>query len=106
MVTLADVVHARDRLLNYLQPTPLEIAPGLGKGIWLKLENAHQTHSFKVRGALNAVLSLNGMARSRGIVACSSGNHAQGVAYAAQVAGVRARIVMPSHTPRRKVNGV
>lgn len=106
MVTLADVVQARDRLLTYLHPTPLEAAPGLGQGIWLKLENANQTHSFKVRGALNAVLSLNDTARARGIVACSSGNHAQGVAYASRIAGVRARIVMPAHTPRRKVNGV
>lgn len=106
MVQLADVALARYRIAPYLQPTPLERAPGLGASVWLKLENAHQTHSFKVRGALNALLAHSGAARRRGIVTCSSGNHAQGVAYAAQVMGARARVLMPRHTPRRKVSGV
>ena len=106
MVQLADVALARYRIAPYVQPTPLERAHSLGAAVWLKLENAHQTHSFKVRGALNALLALSPAARDRGIVACSSGNHAQGVAYAAQVVGARARVIMPRHTPRRKVNGV
>lgn len=106
MVTLADIQHARERLAPYLQPTPLEAAPGLGESVWLKLENANRTHSFKVRGALNALLTLDDDTRSRGIVTASSGNHAQGVAYAAHVTGARARILMPGHTPRRKVDGV
>ncbi len=106
MVQLADVALARYRIAPYVQPTPLERAHSLGAAVWLKLENAHQTHSFKVRGALNALLALSPTERDRGIVACSSGNHAQGVAYAAQVVGARARVLMPRHTPRRKVNGV
>lgn len=106
MVQLADVALARYRIAPYLQPTPLERAHSLGAAVWLKLENAHQTHSFKVRGALNALLAHTEADRSRGIVACSSGNHAQGVAYAAQVVGARARVLMPLHTPRRKVSGV
>ncbi|MGQ9888881.1 MAG: threonine ammonia-lyase [Aggregatilineales bacterium] len=103
---LADVALARYRIAPYVQPTPLERAHSLGAAVWLKLENAHQTHSFKVRGALNALLALSPAERNRGIVACSSGNHAQGVAYAAQVVGARARVLMPRHTPRRKINGV
>jgi threonine dehydratase len=106
MVQLADIALARYRLAPYLQPTPLEAAPGLGTNVWLKLENANKTHSFKIRGALNAMLSLNEAARARGIIAASSGNHAQGVAYAAHLLGAKARIVMPTHTPRRKVTGV
>jgi threonine dehydratase len=93
-------------LTPHLLPTPLEAAPQLGKDVWLKLENANRTHSFKIRGALNAMLSLSVAARARGIVTASSGNHAQGVAYAAQLAGANARILMPQHTPKRKVNGV
>lgn len=104
MLTLADVVQARDRIQQYLHPTPLE--PGLRGNVWLKLENANLTHSFKIRGALNALLSLSEAARKRGVIASSSGNHAQGLAYAAQLAGVRAKILMPLHTPRRKVDGV
>jgi threonine dehydratase len=104
MITLGDVVLARYKLSRYLQPTPLEPTPGLG--VWLKLENANKTHSFKIRGALNALLSLPEEARSRGIITASSGNHAQGVAYAAHLLGVPAQIVMPAQTARRKVDGV
>ena len=106
MIELADIALARYRLTPHLLPTPLEAAPQLGKDVWLKLENANRTHSFKIRGALNAMLSLSVAARARGIVTASSGNHAQGVAYAAQLAGANARILMPQHTPKRKVNGV
>ncbi|MBL8154837.1 MAG: pyridoxal-phosphate dependent enzyme, partial [Anaerolineae bacterium] len=106
IVTAADVHLARSRLSAYLRPTPLEQAPGLGGSIWLKLENTNRTHSFKIRGALNAMLALSPKARARGIVTASSGNHAQGVAYAAHLAGLPARILMPLHTPRRKVDGV
>ncbi len=106
MVQLADIALARYRIARHLAPTPLESAPSLGQNIWLKLENANRTHSFKVRGALNALLALDGAARARGIVTASSGNHAQGLAYAAHTVGARAKILMPVHTPRRKVAGV
>jgi threonine dehydratase len=106
MVQLADIALARYRIARYLAPTPLEDAPGLGESVWLKLESANRTHSFKVRGALNALLALEDAARARGIVTASSGNHAHGLAYAAHVVGVRAKILMPTHTPRRKVAGV
>lgn len=104
-VTAADIHQARAQLSHYLRRTPLEPAPGLGDSIWLKLENTNRTHSFKTRGALNAMLNLTPPARARGIVTASSGNHAQGVAYAASLLGLRAKILMPTHTPRRKVDG-
>ena len=106
MLNNADLILARRRLTGYLRPTPLEPALGLGPHIWLKLENANRTHSFKCRGALNAMLALDAAARSRGILAASSGNHAQGVALAAHLVGAEATIMMPAHTPRRKVDGV
>lgn len=106
MVSLADIALARYRLGSLLTPTPLEPAPELGASIWLKLENANRTHSFKIRGALNAILALDETARAHGIVAASSGNHAQALAYAAHMVGARARIFMPAHTPKKKVEGV
>ncbi|MBZ0290611.1 MAG: pyridoxal-phosphate dependent enzyme [Anaerolineae bacterium] len=66
MVHAADIILARRRLAGYLRPTPLEAVPGLGDQVWLKLENANRTHSFKVRGALNAMLALSDEARTRG----------------------------------------
>lgn len=106
MITLADVHAARERIAPYLLPTPLEAAPSLGKDVWLKLENSNRTHSFKVRGALNALLSLPEDRRAKGIVTASSGNHAQAVAYAASLLGVEARILMPDYAARRKIAGV
>lgn len=106
MIQLPQVLQARERLALYLQPTPLEAAPGLGANVWLKLENANRTHSFKIRGALNALLCLPDNARARGIVTASSGNHAQGISYAAHLLGVEARVLMPTFTAKRKVAGV
>jgi threonine dehydratase len=106
MVGLAEIALARYRLAPYLQPTPLEAAPDLGADVWLKLENTNRTHSFKVRGALNALLSLPEDVRGRGVVTASSGNHAQGIAYAAWLLGIEARILMPVYTAKRKVAGV
>jgi threonine dehydratase len=105
-VTLADITAARARIRPYLDPTPLEAAPMPDERVWLKLENLNRTRSFKARGALNALLSLDDAARSRGVVAASSGNHAQGMALAASLLGVGARIVMPTYAARRKIAGV
>ncbi len=106
MVNAKDIVEARERIRKYLKPTPFEYMPQIGEKVWLKLENANVTHSFKIRGALNAMLSLDEAARARGIVTASSGNHAQGVAYAARLLGLQAKILMPEHTPKRKVDNV
>jgi threonine dehydratase len=104
IVEYTDILRARERIAPYLRPTMLEAA--LELGVWLKLENTNRARSFKARGALNAVLALDESARARGIVTASSGNHAQGLAYAAHLVGARAKILMPTHTPRRKVDGV
>ena len=104
--TLEDVARARHRLASVLKPTPLEAASELGENVWLKLESANKTRSFKIRGALNAILSLDEAARQRGIIAVSSGNHAQAVAYAAHLTGAQAQILMPKTTPQKKVKGV
>lgn len=106
MVTLADVIRAGHRLAPHLPPTPLAAAPELGENIWLKLENANITASFKIRGALNAILSLSAEEHSLGIIAASSGNHAGAVAYAAQLTGAAAQILMPKGTPKKKVDNV
>ncbi len=103
---LGDIVRAQHRLRPHLQPTALEPAPDLGGNVWLKLENSNRTHSFKVRGALNAILSLCESERKRGIIAASSGNHAAAVAYAAQLTGATASILMPKTTPQTKVKNV
>lgn len=100
-----DIRAAADRLRPYLTPSPLERAPGL-RDVWLKLENANPTHSFKVRGALNAILSLSESERAAGIITASSGNHAQGIAYAAHFAGASARVLMPASAPKKKIDGV
>jgi threonine dehydratase len=104
-LTFSDIQHAQNRLKAYLAPTPLEPSPELGEHIFLKLENANQTHSFKIRGALNAILALSPQARERGIVTVSSGNHAQGVSYASHLTHTNALILMPKHTPQKKVRG-
>ncbi len=105
-VTLGDIVRAGQRLRAHLQPTPLEAAPKLGAKSWLKLENVNKTHSFKIRGALNAILSLDEAARAKGIIAASSGNHAGAVAYAAHVTGASAQVLMPTNTPQKKIDNV
>ena len=106
MLSLDDIVRAQQRIAPQLPATPLEQAHGLGEAVWLKLENANRTHSFKIRGALNALLCLDEAARARGVIAASSGNHAGALAYAAQLSGVRAQILMPRTTPQKKIDNV
>ncbi len=103
MIKVEDIRAAAERLRPYLQPTPLE---NVLDGVWLKLENVNKTHSFKVRGALNAILSLSDKERAAGVITASSGNHAQGIAYAAHLTGTRARVLMPIHTAKKKIAGV
>jgi threonine dehydratase len=75
-----------------------------GGPVWLKYENLQRTGSYKIRGALNRVLTLDLEAQQRGVIAASAGNHGQGVAVAAQLAGVPATIVMPRQAPLTKVS--
>src|SRR5687767_310586 len=99
-----DVERAAERLSRWLQPTPVHFAERIG--CWLKLENLQRTGSYKVRGALNALLAARELGDHMPVVAASAGNHAQGVAWAARELGVRAICVMPETAPETKVHGV
>jgi threonine dehydratase len=107
---LRDVYEARGRIGELVRETPLEFSTWLsdicGGQVWLKLENQQLTGSFKARGALNKLLRLPEEQRNRGIVAASSGNHAQGIGYAARMLGVDATIVVPSNTPDVKLDAI
>ncbi|UYZ62748.1 threonine ammonia-lyase [Hymenobacter weizhouensis] len=105
MVSLHDVQQAQARIAGTILRTPL--LPFFGAGgegiIWLKPENLQPIGSFKIRGAANRILALTPEELQRGVIAYSSGNHAQGVAFAAQRLGIKAVIVMPTNAPRVKV---
>jgi len=98
------VRQAQVALRGIVQRTPLvhsvTLSRLLGAEVYLKLECLQKTGSFKPRGAFNKLLSLSPGERSRGVVAVSGGNHAQGVAFAARELGIAATIVMPATTPR------
>ena len=97
--TVTDVIAARRVVDRYLPRAPLERSPllsaELGADIHLKIETFKPTRTFKVRGALNKIASLDDDARRRGVVAASAGSHAQGVAFAASALGAPATVVMP-----------
>ncbi len=103
----ADIVAAQKRLLGVAVRTPLINAPVLdellGARIFLKAEILQRTGSFKFRGAYNRISSISPEKRAAGVVAYSSGNHAQGVAAAARLLGMPATIVMPSDAPKAKL---
>jgi len=110
-VTLAQVQAAADCLLGVAVRTPL-LAYGAfddevgAARVWLKPENLQPIGAFKIRGAYNALATLSPAEKERGVVTHSSGNHAQGVARAARMLGMRAVIVMPDDAPAIKVAGV
>ena len=103
-VSVADVLAAQARLRPYLPVTPLHHAERFG--VWLKLENLQRTGSYKVRGALNALLAARERGDARPVIAASAGNHAQGLAWAAHRLGVQAITVMPHGAPHNKIAGV
>ena len=110
MITLQDVQQARERIAPYIVRTPLLRIPALdqalGCQVYLKFEGFQPIGAFKIRGAMNKALSLTDEERARGLVCASSGNHAQGVACAAQRLGTRAVIVMPTNANPVKLAGV
>lgn len=105
MVTLKDIQQAQLLLRKFAVRTPL-VACRLpnGRQIFVKPENLQPIGSFKLRGAYNKISSLTPEQRARGVVAHSSGNHAQGVAYAARALNVKATIVMPRTAPKVKMD--
>ncbi|WP_083410683.1 threonine ammonia-lyase [Mycolicibacterium rutilum] len=106
LVTIEDIEQAAARIRAFVLRTPLLPAPWAGddeRPLWIKPENLQSIGAFKVRGAFNAIGRLDESVRTRGVVAYSSGNHAQAVAYAAAVYAIPAHIVMPEETPAVKV---
>ncbi|WP_229674490.1 threonine ammonia-lyase [Nakamurella endophytica] len=101
LVTLDEIRDAATRIAGHAVRTPL--LPSPWPGLWLKPENLQPIGAFKIRGALTAVSRMDPEVRARGILAHSSGNHAQAVAYAARLFGVDAHIVIPDSAPERKV---
>ena len=105
--TFKDVVNAAERLKGHAVRTPLLKNPDLdariGASVLIKPENLQVTGSFKFRGAYNSISQLSSEQRAKGILASSSGNHAQGVAEAARMFGCNATIIMPSDAPAIKV---
>lgn len=106
-ISLDDVRDAAERLRGVANRTPVHTSRTLnmltGRKVWLKCENFQRGGSFKFRGAYNAISRLDPVQRARGVVAFSSGNHAQGVALAARLLGVPAVICMPDDAPQVKL---
>ena len=107
-VSLADIRHARELLEGVSITTPMEesrwLSAVVGGTALLKCENLQRTGSFKIRGAYVRMLGLTEEERARGVVAASAGNHAQGVALAAQLLGIKATVFMPDGAPIPKLN--
>jgi len=107
-VTIDHIREAAARIAPYIHRTPLlenaALSDMTGADLRFKAEHLQRAGSFKIRGALNKLLSLPPSERRRGVVAFSSGNHAQGVALAGQLSGTKATIVMPSDAPRVKLD--
>ena len=106
-VTAADITAAQERLAGVVLQTPLRDARWLservGVPVYLKCENLQRAGSFKIRGAYNRMVQLSDEEKKRGVVAASAGNHAQGVALAAQILGIKSTVFMPHGAPLPKL---
>ena len=102
-ITLKDIEDARKRIQGHVQLTQCGLSRSasnlLNTNIYFKHENEQRTGSFKIRGAMNKISLLDEASLKKGIVACSAGNHAQGVAFSATTLGTKAHIVMPENSP-------
>jgi len=111
MIPTPDQIRdAQKRFQGNISPSPLirssSLSRMLGSEIFLKLENLQETGSFKIRGAYNRLLQLDKEERKRGVIAASAGNHAQGVAWASAILGIKATIVLPLEVSIRKLLAV
>jgi len=99
MVSIDNIRQARERIKEYIKVTPLQPAPQLSKltgaSVFLKLESEQITGSFKVRGALNRLMTLSKEETEKGVITASTGNHGLGVAFASQQLGIHAKVVFP-----------
>jgi threonine dehydratase len=106
-LSLADVRAAADRIQPHVVKTPTLSGEAVaGEDVWLKAENLQRTGSFKVRGAVNAVLQLSPEQRHRGVITLSAGNHGLALAYAAQVVGTRCVVVVRDDAPITKLEAI
>ena len=103
MVTLEMIKQAQQNLKGVARMTPLISAPKIGENVSIKAENLQLTGSFKLRGAYNKISSLTPEEKQKGVIACSAGNHAQGVALSATKNGIHSTICIPAGAPLSKV---
>jgi threonine dehydratase len=106
-LSLADIRAAANRIAPYILKTPMLSGESLaGPGVWLKAENLQRTGSFKVRGAVNAVLQLTPDQRQRGVITLSAGNHGHALAYAARVSQIPCVVVIREDAPLTKLQAI
>jgi threonine dehydratase len=109
-ITKQDIIDAHERIKPFIHKTPVLTSQTINKltgaGLFFKCENLQKIGAFKIRGGLNAVLSLPNEKLRKGIATHSSGNHAQAIAFAAREMGAKAYIVMPENSPQVKVDAV
>jgi threonine dehydratase len=107
MISINEIRKAKDKIKEVVHYTPLDHSQTFSEltqnEVYLKLENLQKTGSFKIRGAYNKILSLIQDEKSRGVIAASAGNHAQGVALASKIAGIHCTIVMPEGASLSKI---
>ncbi|NLB74874.1 MAG: threonine/serine dehydratase [Crenarchaeota archaeon] len=110
IVTLQEIRKAQKNTTTYVKQTPLCRSDFLSElchaEVYLKLDNLQPTHSFKVRGVMNKLVNLTNSEKSKGVVTASAGNHGQAVAFGAKELGFSATVVVPTNTPRVKVDGI
>lgn len=110
VVAIADIEDAARRIAGHVRRTPMERSAALselcGVPVHLKLEHWQETGAFKLRGATNAVLSLSGEERERGVVAASTGNHGRALAHAAKTAGARCVVCLSNLVPQNKKDAI
>jgi threonine dehydratase len=108
-VSLEDILKAQEAIQQYIRPTEISFSHSaskiMGHDVFFKFENQQFTGSFKLRGAMNKIVSLTAEEKKRGVVAASAGNHAQGVAFSATKHNVKSTIVMPANAPLVKIQG-
>ena len=109
-INLSKISSAHQRIQAHVRKTPLEFSYQLseqsGSEVYLKLENWQKTGSFKIRGALNKMLSLSSQEKQKGIITASAGNHGLGVAYAAKMLGIRGKIIVPENASLAKIKAL
>ncbi len=103
MLTLEMIQEAQTALRGIARRTPLDPASKIAENLYIKAENLQQTGAFKIRGAYNKIRSLTPAEAAKGVIACSAGNHAQGIALSATMQGIKSIICMPAGAPISKV---